>query len=347
MTSNVKRISRIGLLALLLGLFFAAPRSVHAQQKSVVTGTVRSAAGDSLPNARIHATGAGVDTTVRANAKGVFGVVLPFGVAQLQVTYIGYVPGARSITVDRPETNADVSLTRIAQQLSAVNVRENWIGIRGVVGDSATMLPLANTVIQSLHRGIKITTDSLGRFEIPLEKAEQTALVLHRDGYLSRPAHVSMENGGATDLVLFMLPGKDRNDMKNALKDLDRRMTWAGIGSAMIDREQLSKYGAVRLPQALDESGILTRRGLKLPHDTIGKSNGVCLFVDGRARVNWPLSSVIVSNVDFVEVYGFGADEGRSLLALWPLNEQCDRSNVRPNALTRATVQLISVWTRK
>lgn len=323
-------------------LLLACPALLFSQARAVVTGSVRNVAGDSLPNARVRAVGAGSDTTVRADAHGNFGLALSFGDYQLRVAMIGYEPRTAAVTVNTPEQRADMVLNTLAQQLNAVNVREKWIGIRGIIGDSTTMQPIAGALVATVRRGKRVVSDSAGRFEIPLEKAEQTVLTVTRQGYQARAAQVAMRDGEAADVVLFMLPGQEPKYLKMALVDLGHRMAWGAANSFVAGHGELARNGAKNLLDGIIEAGMLERKGLSLVRQ-------MCLFVDGVPKPDYSVSSVLLANVDFVEVLGWGADEAKTLTSRWPTGATCGYNDVPIRFVNnrRNTVQFVSAWTRK
>lgn len=275
-------------------------------------GTVRSTTGDSIPNARVHARGLGIDTIVRTDFRGRFSVVLPRGRAQLVTTMLGFMPDSASFEILGGDALFSVQLRRLAQQIAEVAVRADaWIGIRGVVGDEQTMAPLAGVQIRSMKRDVRVVTDSLGRFEFPLPKAELSTLQLSHAGYISRPAMSRVQRGDTTSLVLLMKRGEDPKQLRFALSDLSHRMAWAGIGTLVANRAQLTRYGARTLEDGIFRSGLLTQRGIQL-------TRPICLFVNGEAQPNRPLWSIELASVDFIEVWGRNTEQFGSFQARWP-----------------------------
>jgi hypothetical protein len=290
-------------------LEFLASRAVGAQARELVRGTVRSIAGDSIPNARVRARVEGADTTVRADFRGRFAFLLPRGAAHLTATMLGF---TLRIDVTGADTLFRLQLKRLVQQIAEVSVRADaWIGIRGVVGDEQTMEPLAGVLITSMKRDVRVVTDSLGRFSFPLPKAELSSLQLSQAGYVSRPAMLRVKQGDTSSLVLLMRRGEDPTHLRFALSDLSHRMAWAGMGTLVANRTQLSRYGARTLEDGIFRSGLLSQRGIVL-------TQPVCLFVNGEAQPNRPLWSIDLASVDFVEVWGRNTEQFGSFQARWP-----------------------------
>jgi hypothetical protein len=105
-----------------------------------------------------------------------------------------------------------------------------------------------------MKRDVRVVTDSLGRFEFPLPKAELSALQLSHAGYISRPAISRVQRGDTTSLVLLMKRGEDPKQLRFALSDLSHRMAWSGIGTLVANRAQLTRYGARTLEDGIFRS---------------------------------------------------------------------------------------------
>ena len=299
-------------LTAIVTLEVLSSRALGAQERELVRGVVRTMTGDSIPNARVRARVPGADTTVRTDFRGRFSVVLPRGAAQLTATMLGFAPDSLRIDVAGADTLFSVQLRRLAQQIAEVKVRADaWIGIRGVVGNEQTMEPLAGVLITSMKRDVRVVTDSLGRFSFPLPKAELSSLQLSQAGYVSRPAMIRVQRGDTSALVLLMKRGQDPTYLRFALSDLSHRMAWAGMGTLVANRAQLSRYGAKTLEDGIFRSGLLSQRGIQL-------SRPICLFVNGEPQPNRPLWSIDLASVDFIEVWGRNTEQFGSLQARWP-----------------------------
>lgn len=282
------------IVACLLSVLFAT--SAAAQQRGTVSGVVRASTGDSLPGAPVHVTATGVDTTVRANARGRYEIALPFGAATLRATAMGYAARAERITVASASTQLDIVLARAAQQLTGVDVRATWTGVRGGVGDESTRAPLPGVSITSIRQRLNAVTDSNGRFELGMQKGERIVLQLSHTGYRTRAVTLDIAEGQAEDVIYFLKPGRDLPYLKTALNDLAHRVAATQINGFIDGHEHLARHNATNLSEALAESGLLQRKGLKM-------STCVFLFVDGQPRPGFPVSSVNMADVDFVEVY--------------------------------------------
>ncbi|MBC8087929.1 MAG: carboxypeptidase-like regulatory domain-containing protein, partial [Phycisphaerae bacterium] len=194
-----------------------------------------------------------------------------------------------------------------------VNVREDWIGIRGVVGDDSTMDVLKGVTIKSMKHTIHIVTDSQGRFEFSLPRRERTSLTLSRDGYLTKPFVVPLDSTNSADVVVLMRRGTDPIFMKQALVDLEHRMAWGGIGMFVLDQNKLAATGELYLDAAIGRSGMLVRKGIVF---RFPEFPGV--FLDGQPSTSLVLGTLKVADIELVEVWAKDSDPTRSLASRWP-----------------------------
>lgn len=296
-------------LCLALAGIAAAGPTAHAQQRGAVIGTVLSESGQPLSDVRVRITAGKLDTVVRTTVKGTFYVALPEGRAHFSLARIGYAPNDGDVDVVKT-VSVQMRLRALPQQLSAVNVREDWIGIRGVVGDDSTMDVLKGVTITSMKRTINLVTDSLGRFEFSLPKRERTSLMLTRSGYRTKPFVVPMDSANSADVIVLMKRGNDPITTKYVMTDLQHRMAWGGVGMFVLDHTKLETTGQTRLIDAIGASGMPIRKGIQL------ELPGV--FLDGLPSNSGILFDLKVSEVEIVEVWGKNSDATRSLAARWP-----------------------------
>lgn len=329
----------------LIGLTtFCLAFTLPAQQQAAVTAVVRNEKGDSVPFARVRATMTGTDVTVNANARGIAALSLPFGTARLAVTTLGYEPLSREITIDREVMRAEFILKTTAQQLNNVNVRAKWVGIRGGVGDEITREPIAGAVITMTRSKFRGVTDSAGRFEIPLSEAQGAILQIAKPGYETKPVRVEVLPDQPSDVVFFLKPGKDPLYLKVALGDLGHREGHSPFFNFTADRTQLKKGNSKTVYDALIASGLLTKNKMQL-------GNHICLFVNGLARPGFMISTVVVDDIEFIEVYGQKTEITGTLMAEWPYGQGCTAHEPFFPTLNKGTgkniVGIVSVWTAR
>ncbi len=317
---------------------FLGSLSLPAQQRGTVTATIRNERGDSVPFARVRTVAGRADSTT-ANVRGVAVLTLPYGRARLMISALGYEPLERDIEIDRATVRAEIVVRRSAQQLNQVNVRAAWVGIRGGIGDQASRESLRGAVISVARPKLQVVSDSLGRFEIPLPDPGPVVLRLEKPGYVSKPVSVMVLPDQPTDVVFFMNPGNDPRGAKLRLDELARRLAATQLYAFTADYEQLSKTKSKSLYDALVSSGLLIKNHLKM-----GKS--ICLFVDGIARPGFPVSTIDVEDVQFVEVYS--GEVTQTLSTEWPRGQPCtSHENFFPTSGLGPFVGIVSVWMRK
>lgn len=317
--------------------------SAAAQQRGVLNATVRDEDGNGLAGARVRILAVGVDTTVRATDRGAISISLPYGAAQVTASNIGYEASDREIEIDKATVEATFTLRTVARQLAAMQVRENWTGVRGIIGDNRNRLPVAGAEVMVPQLKKKVVTDSLGRFEIPLEKSSTVILQVSRKGYDMRVMSFPLNESSGTDVVMFLEPGEDSRKMKFVYRDLQQRLATIGPRSFVADRDMLARDGSMNVYEALTRSGLLQKSGLKFGSET-------CLLIDGTPKYGFTASTVRVADIDFIEVYGKDSDIGNSLRTMWGRG-QCgieQTGGLPPQAFERKRfVEYVVVWTRK
>lgn len=275
-----------------------------AQQRQTVTGIVRDEAGFPMPDVRVRISAQKLDTILRTGARGSFSVSLPHGPAHFKVTRIGFEAAERDVEIFEQSSRIEFEMRPLPQRLSTMNVREDWVGIRGVVGDDSTMDVLGDVAIKSMKRSIRVVTDSLGRFEFSLPRRELTSMTLTRDGYMSKPFIVPMDSNSA-DVVILMQRGRDPIHMKQAVVDMQHRLAFGGIGMFALDNSKLTETGEMYVNAAIMRSGMMTRKNLRM--GTPG------VFIDGEPGSELALQRMKVSDVELIEVWEQDADLTRTL----------------------------------
>lgn len=322
---------------------FAISSSAMAQQMGVLTAAVRDEDGNLLAGARVHILAKGIDTTLRATERGVVTITLPYGTALITASNIGFEAADRDVEIDKAAVQTAFILRTVARQIGPMTIRENWVGIRGIIGDNYNRLPIAGAEIMVAQQKKKVVTDSLGRFELPLSKTGSVIVQITAKGYEPRAMSLTLNAFSGTDVVYFLAPGNGANGMKNILRDLQQRLTTSGNRSFVADRDFLSRDGAVTVYDAVISSGLLQKNGLKFGPTT-------CLLVDGQPRYGFPVSTVRIADIDFIEVFGAGADIGNSLRFAWG-KQPCTRDPMMgadpPRYQAKMFVEFVSVWTRK
>lgn len=319
--------------------------TLPAQERGSVEIVVRNQAGDSLPFARIRATGNGSNISTSANTRGRTTISVPYGTVKISVSTLGYESLERNVTVNQPSSVQEFVLKAVARQLSDVEVRAKYIGIRGGIADEVTRKPLAGVAVTSKFLNVSIVTDSNGRFEIPMAKASSMVLQLAKEGYQIRPAQVDVRDDGPSDVIFFMSPGTNIRGERTRLTELDRRARANRFYGFTVSGAALQETKMKSLYDAIVSSGILMKNKMQM-------GDKMCLFVNGLPRPEFPLSAVYVPNIDFIEVYGQKSENTNSLMPEWPSKIPCESHELAHGLPTvrascRCIVAIVSVWTHK
>lgn len=332
-----------------------ANAQAETQTRVPVLLTVENARGEAVPGANVRAMARGLDTTVRVNARGRLTLPLPAGLIHFAVSSMGYEVLQQDVEVSSSRKDVQFVLVPVAQQLGAREIREHWIGVRGVIGDVKTRRPIPNAEVMIAQFQRVVRTDGAGRFEIPLPSAAQVVVQISGTGYQTRVTGFGLNENEATDVVFFLTPGKDINGQKNTLRDLQQRLTTTPLRSFVASRQQLSQRGASTVYDALVGSGLLSRMGLRF-------GDKVCVLIDGHPVYGFPPTAIALADVDFVEVFGYKSDMGGSLASEWghhdcsamPASADYDSKFVlpKPEVLMQSgdlkrLVEFVVVWKRK
>lgn len=323
------------LLACAITALVGVSAEAAAQETGALSGVVRNTTGTVIANARIVINAGKRDVTVRSNSTGDYATTLPVGQARVVARMIGYQPFEQTLSITS-DSKFDIVLQSTSQQIAAIEVREKWTGIRGIVGDDRTMTPLAGVTVRFAKRNITAVTDSLGRFMIPLPRPERTTLALSAPNYLSRPAVVSFDDANSVETTILLVPGKDPKHLKSSLIDLDRRLGWGEVGMFVADAGALTKYGAQTLQDGLLESGLLTRNGITYAPDRL------CIFIDGAPRPDIKPINIPMAGVDFIEVWSANTEDTGTLSARWP-GKYCQPQRF---GARRSDGPWLSIWTK-
>lgn len=153
----------------------------------------------------------------------------------------------------------------------------------------------------------------------------------------------TVNDNESTDVVFFLKRGEDIKGYKNTLRDLQQRLSLTPTRSFVASHDFLAKDGAVTVYDAIIASGMLPKTGLKF-------GSSYCLLVDGHPRTGFPVTTLRLDNIDFIEVFGYKADIGNSLRVAMGNSACTFESNIGPTPprydLNRY-IQYIAVWTKR
>jgi hypothetical protein len=308
----------------------------------VVRGSVND---EPLGGALIELLLIGNPRSTRSNQFGAFdfGSVAP-GTYRMTVRRIGFTELARELIVADHDTALTVVLVPRAMTLDPVRVQANVTAIYGVVGTSLTLMPLEGARVLVVGAGKTETTDSSGRFFVPIKRPGTYFLRVAKPGYshLLLTIDVPAERSVETSALLDTSSATARVNTEKLWQEFDKRVEWHAMNSALVTSMELQKFETNLLSDAIRSSPSFSKRGLKI-------GNTTCVFVNGLPRPGLQLDVLRVEEVEAVELYGAGGDPTGSLSSDWPRGVPCTEVNGLRTARRPATgtVVFASVWLKQ
>jgi hypothetical protein len=308
-----------------------------------VSGIVRGRPNDEpLAGALIDLRADAKQFSARSDQFGAFEITTATsGTYRMTLRRIGYLELTRDFVVAGRDTAITLTLDRRVQMLDTMHVRASVTAIYGVVGTSAALLPIPGAKVTVVGVGKAETTDSAGRFFVPLKKPGTYFLRVAKPGYthqvltLDVPTDRSVETSALLDSsAAAARPGTER-----LWQEFDKRVEWNAMNSALVTSVELRKFESMLLSEAIRSSPSFAKRGLKI-------GNSACVFLNGTPRPGLTLDGLRVEEVEAVELYGAGGDPTNSLLNDWPRGVPCSEVNgIRmPRRPATGTVVFVSVW---
>jgi hypothetical protein len=184
------------------------------------------------------------------------------------------------------------------------------------------------------------TTDSAGRFFIPLKVPGTYLVRATARGFSSQTASVTLPPDDGAEVVLLLDANTGEHRAINvAFKEFDERLMRRRDASFLVTRADLMKYESGGLVGALKLSSEFARKALQL-------KDSVCVFVDGRARPTMSLDAFDPWEIEAIEGYTIKSDVSGTLAAKWPKGWPCPPSGMPPMAGARAdaAIQWVVIW---
>jgi hypothetical protein len=334
----MSQVVRIALLVLLCG-----PVAIRAQspRPGMLTGQLIGPDSTVVPDATLRATQGARTIIARSGRDGVFRLAgLGDGEWTITVRRLGFAPVLDRVTLPPEGLRRDYIMREAVAALDPVLVSERWTGVRGIVGDIRRLTPLPGARIEVVGDEASTSSDSAGRFALPLAPGTAVLLRVEAEGFLRGMFSLVVPAEGYLDLEIPLDTMRERSRDWMALEDLDRRLRFATPRSAIVGRDEILRSDAARLDLALAESPTLTRRGIIV-------TRGACVFVDGVPRPGFPVDAVLAGLVEFVEVYPAGTDLSRTLAQRWPPRGICGVPTAIPRGMRSQVAQFVAIWTRK
>jgi hypothetical protein len=326
------------LLRLAPALLLALAPPLLAQ--GAVSGTVTDAVSGrpligAIVTLRLN-TGARVTRTDETGAFA-FGRVAA-GSYTLATQRLGYDPVTRSVEVAGEPVTVAIAMSRIAQ-LDTVRVRAARQAIYGVVGTSAKLEPIRHATIQIIGTGFsRLRVDSTGHFFAEIRTPGVYMVRANASGYASGTVSVTVppNDGVEVAMLLDTTSGAD-HVLAHAFADFQERVIrQRPMGSAMVGRVELTRYGDGNLTTAIMRSPSFAKKALRFTSEA-------CLFVDGRPRPGVSLQAIDPADVEIVEVYSSG-DASGTLLRAWPKGMACGDTGMPRASGNKELIRWVTVW---
>ena len=349
-----------------IGLAVALLPSIAAAQETVATlrGVVRNETGRPIEYAQVVLDPSGVNRQVRTDRDGRFSFpgATP-GQRAIRVTFVGYRPHERTVVVSAGTVDIEIILERIVQSLPGVEVTARRTGLYGSVLARDSLLPVRDARIEVLGARTSDTTDAEGSFNFPKLKPGSYIVRVGHTQFESRTVSIVVPADGGTQLDLVVERGMLSRDahMEQLYREMDQRLHWRGITSAMISREELKGLPTTgvdaslfAVPQVMKAGFYPAREGWE----------GACLFVDGIPRPGMTIGDFPIEQIEAIEMYGppmNRSDPTGTLGSRWPRGAQCGfaggarpafstgRASTSPAQLSRSAVriQFVMIWLRQ
>ncbi len=269
------------------------------QGLATVRGTVSNEAGRPLEQAQVTLDPAGASRAVRTDREGRYSFVgVPPGAHVLRATRVGFRPEVRPIDVTPGEVTVDFTLGRLTV-LDTVAVTAKRTGLYGSVISKDSLLPVPGARIEVLGARKADSTNSSGTFTLPDVQPGSYLVRVKHPFFESRNFAVVVPVGGGTELDVVVERGRVSRDqhLEQFYREMDTRLTFRGVNSAFVTREDLKGREKMTLDAAVQFAPEFARRALFIMSD-------ICVFVDGVARPGATLRDFAPEDIEAVEFYG-------------------------------------------
>jgi Carboxypeptidase regulatory-like domain len=318
----------VSVMSRVVGLIVTVlPSIAFAQDSSgTVRGVVRNETGRPIEHALVLLEPAGANRQARTDREGRFSFLgVSPGQRTIRATFVGYRPNDRTVEVPRGTIDVEIILERAVTTLTGVEVTAKRSGLHGSVIAKDSLLPVPDARIEVLGARSSDTTDADGAFNFPKLKPGSYIVRVRHTRFESRNVSIVVPTEGATQLDLVVERGILSRDahMEQLYREMDQRLQWKGLSSAMISREELKGLPTTgvdaalfAVPQVMKASFYPGREGWE----------SACLFVDGVARPGARISDFAIEQIEAIEVYGppMGrSDPSKTLESRWPPRAMC------------------------
>lgn len=331
-------------VALVLSLFCMS--GIRAQAPAArVDGSVRdSSSGLPLIGARVELRNDASRLTGSTDQQGYFALGrVPAGQYRVDIRRVGYAVAERDLRVGDRDTSLTFALVAIARGLDTVRVRATLTAISGLVGRAADLRPLRGVVIQVIGANQRATTDSAGRFLIPLSKGDRYFVRIHDRAFSEQAIALDVAEGSVaqTSALLDSVIGVRQDVPDSWIREFDERVRWQGSGGAVVPGSELQRYAGGSVTDAVQASPSFMKRGLRIDPNA-------CVFIDGVPKPGFNLDAIPVEHIAAIELYTNRGDVTGTLGTLWPRGAPCGTAlTTRRSADVQSTIRLVSIWLKR
>jgi hypothetical protein len=332
--------------AVSIALLLLVSPSVRAQNDPVLSGlVVDGATSRPIIGAIVTLSTAANLHTTRTDGTGAFAFFqIASGEFRLSVRRIGFEPSDQTISVDTAK-RVTVAMNRLAA-LDTVRVGAATQAIFGVVATAHDLHPLANVSVQLFGPSVgQVTTDSGGRFfySVRLPGAYLVRAKGPRGGSQTVSVTVPQREGVEVALLIDSVAPRGAAMLDMAYADFRSRLLRRGIGSAIIPRVDLLRYGNASLVTALQRSRTYGALALRF-------SDVACVFVDGMARPSMSVAFIDAADIETVELYSADAERSGTLAMNWPRMALCPTTGLPQSGGgigSKGVIRWVVVWLKR
>ena len=294
---------------------------LDAQGVASVRGIVTNESARPLEQALVTLDPQGVNRQVRTDREGRFSFLgVPPGQHSVRVTWVGFTPETRQIEVVAGDVTVDFTLRRLTV-LDTVAITAKRTGLHGSVISKDSLLPVPSARIEIIGARKADSTNSSGTFNFPELRSGSYIVRVKHPLFESRNFSVVVPVSGGTELDVVVERGRVSRDqhMEQFYREMDSRLTFRGINSAFVTREELKGRERMPLDVALAFAPEFARKSLVILSD-------VCVFVDGIARPGATVKDFAPEDIESIELYAAPlgrADPTGSLRTRWPPRTPC------------------------
>lgn len=310
-----------------------------------IRGRVTSVDGAAVANVLVKLVADGRTLQVRTDADGNYRMTgAAAGQYLVTMRRIGF--RADTTTVQLSDRLEIVSrrLEPLAARVDGVQITEAWSGVHGVIGDR-NYQPVEGATVEVVGSNDEATSSDEGQFALPQRAGASLLLRVSAPGYDPRLVSARIPEDGSVELSVLLTGASAETRPSTVIDDeLERRMTWTSPMALRLTREEILATEALDLTVAVNLTPAAQRVGARV-------APTACVFVDGVPRPGLPIGALRPESVEFIEVYGQGAERTGQLSRRWPPRGECgvggSQAMLRRVSNQSSRSQFVVVWTHK